>query len=73
MLCHEAEIGVLQHVGSLEIDVARVLVEILETNRSVLYSFDISTKDEELDIASPYSQERIVVFNSLPRFVHCLV
>lgn len=32
------------------------LMEILENNRSVLYSFDISTKDEELDIASPYSQ-----------------
>jgi hypothetical protein len=31
-------------------------MEILENNRSVLYSFDISTKDEELDIASPYSQ-----------------
>jgi hypothetical protein len=29
MLCHEAEIGVLQHVGSLEIDVAGVLVDLL--------------------------------------------
>lgn len=63
MLSHEAETGALQHVGSLEIDVAGVFVDLLS------WVFLILNGINDFNLFG----NNIYVFNSFPRFVHCLV